>query len=328
MHHHSDSFLFYQEWHDEGIYTTGPGVHSVSPGYSGGFGWGWLQRPYAPVGSAIVGVRLRTGGNTWPIYLLDGDPFDPQVVASVIVSGVDGTVSMADINGTPIGTPATIKLLPNVLGNVEVKINLGTGAVTFQVNGAPAGTASIAAPGAVGFLRLNNELGSEIRGYYAADDQGADHNDFYGDVRFGVSFPEADRTKQWAPSSGADCWPMVDDPTGSDEEATYCEVAEADKRSGYQLAPVEEVDSDYELVAADIYARARKEDSGERWAQVYEKVGATEQLGPAVALAVGWAYYHKPAALNPATGANWLFTELFGAAGAEIGMQTIERPAA
>lgn len=329
MQHFTDSFNYIGN-RIEGLYFRGQGVNAGS--VDGVINYGWVARRYRPVGKAIFGVRYDyTQGMGYPfaVTLSSDDVFVPLQVFS-LKSGLDGSIWVQGAPESAWQGPSTINAPLSVRNMVEVKLDLSTGDVDLQVNGAPAGSFSIAPPGPVGWIVMNAGASDHIDGVYCADDQGADHNDFWGDCRFDCSYPNVDVTKEWVPSSAgglADpAWPMVDDPAIADEGATKVTVNELDKRAGFLMAPTTFNDDDYEIVAADIYARLSKDDSGERWVQLFDRVGVTEEVGDPIALAVGWCYYHKPMPLNPATGQPWLFSELFGAAAAEIGVKTIARP--
>jgi hypothetical protein len=293
-----------------------------------------INAPARNTGTVRTGTHSATGGPTRDIgsnlaTVIVGAAFNKPSVGGLIRVN-DGATEQLTIQvtaanaievrrggaaGTILGTSANGIFPLNAWNYVEVKatINNSTGSIVVRLNGVTVLTITgvDSQNTANAFVnRYSLDGTSFIDDHYLADTTGsAPNNDFLGDIRVDVIYPNAagDET-DYTPLSGSN-FQMVDDPGTPDGDTTYNESTTATDRDLFNLqSPATPSGIVY---AVQTYIVARKTDAGAREVSTVVKSGSTVDVGPTNTLSTSYVQYdgdiHQ---LNPDTAAAWTMSEV------------------
>lgn len=283
------------------VFTSSEATHGVAMAL-------WLQ--VLPTNTTqFVPFSFRDAMNTiqfevtiWPTgqvaaYLGDCAVLTPTVLA---VSPLDGSAPRMTANGfNHLECWGTVD---GATGSIEVRLN----GVTILNYAGPldiAGTTETSiwawrgADGAwPGSVWLSDLIG--------LNDQGSTNTSFIGDKKVFEDFPNADTTDaDWAPSSGALTYPMVDDPA-PDGDGTFIESDSPGDVSGVRFANI-----DPSIIAISgifMLHKTKKTDAGTSNVLLSIDSGADSADGVSRPMTTVYSVYGDGFELDPATAAPWV----------------------
>jgi len=189
-----------------------------------------------------------------------------------------------------LGTTVGAGLDYNVWRYIEIKITIDNSAGVFEVrsNGVVVAnltgidTQATANAQATGF-HLGAGVGQSYCDYYfddlyVLDTNGAQCNDFLGDVRIDAVRPNGAGTHtDFTPSAGAN-YENVDEEPGPDDDTTYNEATTIGDQDSYAMESLPSP-AGTTILGVKSQVAARKTDAGTRKAKVLTRAGTTDNLG-------------------------------------------------
>ena len=187
-----------------------------------------------------------------------------------------GTWYYMEVKGSFVGTGA--------VGSVEVKVE-----GTQEINATTIDIVNGSNVYCDEFQLLGNTADIHYDDMYVCDATGALNNDFLGDSRIDIFFPDADDSIQWTALVGTlGNYEDVDD-NPSDEDTTYVFSSTA---PDIDLYTTENMDAGVGTVhGVQVVARGRKLDAGTRNIKLKAVSGATTQTSAAIPLSTTYANY-------------------------------------
>lgn len=229
----------------------------------------------------------------------------------------DGLNVMLAVSSTPCIYPGAYQHLEAVYdleAGMEVRVN---GVTVCNHSGSFAGATGDIAQVVLGGGGVSN-LGSlgitmDIDDYVVWDGEGANNNDFMGDVRVYTRMPTSDGSDQeWTPSVGTSGFAMIDNvpPVDATDYLTAEELEDGapPTRSTFGVGDFPE-----EIVAArGVYlaTRAFKTDAGTALVRTGVRDGGEETLNATHSVSQRPVWYGDVFEVNPATGIVWAPAEL------------------
>jgi hypothetical protein len=276
---------------------------------------GWAGKSFASVAALVIGVRFKytsISGNPRLMTLFDGVSQQCELKLNS-----DGTLSVLR-NGTALtdGT-SVVSLVAGTYYYLEFKVtvanSIAADSCKVRVNGADVITVAAGqdlqstANASVSQLRLGAESGVNTAAMlfddlYICDQSGATNNDFLGDVRIDVVFPNGAGTHQsWTPSTGTDHAALIDETAPNTTDYLTGGAAGSKETSTLQDLSVNGA-----ILAVQVNAALAKTDAGACTTKNLIRSGTTEANGAVFAPSTSYLYSSSIHESDPATGAAWL----------------------
>lgn len=180
-------------------------------------------------------------------------------------------------------------------GAAEVRVN-GTTMLTISganlANTGSAGADTVRHSGATNYIRFDD--------IYYLDTTGSVANDFLGDTRVTTLVPNADISKQWAPSTGTTNYTCIDETTIN--TADYVGDSTIGHRDVYGLTDLSGTPVVHAVWAS---AWAAKSDAGTRGIKLGIRSGASEAQTADTALSTSTGCINRLQTTDPASSAQW-----------------------
>ena len=188
----------------------------------------------------------------------------------------------------------------NTTGSYEVRldgVNIMSGT---NVDTQASGNANVDA-----FLLDASSAGIRYDDLYILDDTGAaPQNDFLGDSRVEVVFPDgAGNSSQWTPSAGSN-WQNVDD-NPADDDSTYNESSTTNDIDLYTYANPPAITGGSTFWGVKAMAKINKQDAGDRNFRIVARPTSTNRNGASQPLSTDWLYRHEIWDIDPETSSAW-----------------------
>lgn len=211
-------------------------------------------------------------------------------VAAIEFSG-DQIIHVVDSTGAVVASGTTIVPAARWF-YIELKIDVGAGHATVQLNGAPEIAGSVGNFGGSGIQQIRFENHSlsgntHIDDVVVMDTTGsAPNNDFIGDVRIVTLYTVADGTHtQWTPDSGTNHYSRVNEHL-IDGDASYVKDATPGDKDSYLMDTFAGV-----IYTAQLNVGARKGEAALRQLKPLIRQAGTDHVGPLGTLSTDYLFY-------------------------------------
>lgn len=215
--------------------------------------------------------------------------------------------------GTVLGTSSAA--LPSTgwfYLEVKVVVHATAGSVTVKLNGLTTllnltglNTKATANAYANEFAQGNNASSSAtvlVTDLYLCDSSGTENNNFLGDIRIDVEFPNGDGShSDFTPSTGTSHSALVDEATPNTTD--YVSSSTVGAKDTYQFQNLTTITGN--ILAVQVINAVMKDDAGSRSVANVVKSGATEVTDSAVVLSTSQTYSISVHEHDPATSAAW-----------------------
>lgn len=220
------------------------------------------------------------------------------------------------INGTAGATLATsantfadtyryleIKIVFGNSGSAELRVDYA-GTPEFAVSGIDTTTTANNYANRIG-LQGTLASNSKYSAMYVCDDSGSTHNTFLGPQRGGISLSTADGSfTAWTANTGTR-FGAVDDPTTTDEDATYVSSSTPSDKVSFSGAACPVAPT-----AVLLSGRARRDDAGPRTSRLFLRNGAGTIVNAATeTIPAAYLTYNYLYPVSPFTAALWTKAE-------------------
>lgn len=163
-------------------------------------------------------------------------------------------------------------------------------------------------------VRFGDPSGGSVPGglpyiddFYICNSTGSVNNSFLGDIRVLTVLPTAaGASTQFTPTSGANYTTVNDVP---DVTTSYNASSTVGQRDTFTMA---DIGSQYTVLGAQNSIHAWKSDAGTGNVKIVTRTGATNYYGSSLALGTSVGYYGEVREVNPATSAQWTYTDING----------------
>lgn len=232
----------------------------------------------------------------------------------------NGTVSVYN-GSTLLGTSASA-LTHNTFQYLEFKIVIdnSSGSIEMRVDGSNSGWLNLTSKDTQNGSSTDwDELrlwGSASAGtspqfivddVYVLDGSGSTSNDFLGDLRVDVSYPNAAGShSDWTRSTGADQWATVDEAlVNSDTDYNSTATVNNIDTLNFPNAPVTGAD----IFAINVKMAVRKSDAGSAGIKAAVRIGGTDFLGDERTVPSSYVYKQQLWDRKPSDGSAWTDTD-------------------
>lgn len=220
-----------------------------------------------------------------------------------------------DIDGTQetYDTPGPV-LVAGTWFHVEMKCDFTAGDIEVRVEGVTqinltgqdisnAGTCAQVAFGCengVGLVQSPNQV--YYKDFVIWDGDGSGNNDFLGAVQVYDLYPDGDSSFNWTASTGSTGYNLIDEAPSNDADYIYAD----DTPPAASLFTMNDLPEDVSSIRGiKTYARMRKTDGGDGWAQISMVSNGTAGNGTDRPVTTAFTYWSDIFELDPDTSANW-----------------------
>jgi hypothetical protein len=265
----------------------------------------------------IVGFAFRINttptANSYILSLLDGTTLQAGVVVTPAMK-----IALVGSNTILPDSTSSTTLATNTFYYIEAKIKISNsvspGECVLRINGveeasATSGDTQVSANAYANRVRLG--IGTEggfahtgtFDDYYVCNTSGSVNNNFLGDCRVDVIRPNADGFYgDGTPSSGSDRFAVVNDTTPNTTDfVTLSDIGDRDSYEFQDLTPL----STRVVYGVQTLAAVAKDDGGTRQVAALARSGATDSVGPDLALSVDYRYARHLLQTDPNTSGLW-----------------------
>ena len=282
----------------------------------------------------IVGAAIRKAVDAVPTYKATAFNlirFSNSTYANVYGAMFGSEINFYNYSGSLFGATVGAGLTYNTWRYMEFKVLIHASAGSIQVlsNGievlnltgldtwylAEVGTSAVglgaAYTGGVPYIHCDwDDL-------YICDTEGAQRNDFLGDVRVDALRPNGAGTyAQFTPSAGAN-YENVDEADGPDDDTTYNEGTTIGHKDAYAIESLPSP-AGTTILGVKPQVTVKKTDAGARGIKVLTKAGSTENLSAEAGLAENYVHVTDMLEDNPDDSAAWEDADI---ASMEVGLE-------
>jgi hypothetical protein len=312
---HYNTAHLYEKW-DSGSGTIVSGGREGQGLQLGGFDYRNKNLP-TNAATLIFGFARQVGSiNSGTIASMQ----DNGVGQCSLSVGNNGAVSVLDHNGTPFGTSALGLVHAGVFHYFEMKISfVGSGGADVHLDGTSIlSLTGIGTAGGTGHPYANmvslqdSGVAAIFDDVYICDGTGSVNNDFLGDVKIVTLLPNGNgRVNQWSRTGGSSSgnYTAVNE-VPPDDDTSYVSSSTPGQIDAYTVSSLGTVSA---VVAAQIVASARKDDSGTRVLALGFGNGTSESFNSGVSLGGNYTMYTRPMDTNPLTSSAWATSDFSSA---------------
>lgn len=309
------------KWASGGAYGTYHGVTSSTRFGAGSayyltssLGGSYIQKSFISTPTVIVGFAIKIislGSSDTPITILSGSWPAIQIVLNPAgrVRLMNNARTFFDFDGLGVDKWHYLEVM--------AYIHETNGSVAARLNGVNKGSYSgdtRPTQGSTGFSNVLigasdylNQSTCAFDDLYVCDDTGTTNNTFLGDIRVQTLLPTAaGASTQFTPTSGAS-YTMVNDVP--DVTTSYNASSTVGQRDTFAMG---DIGTQYTVLGTQNNIHAWKSDAGTGNVKIVTRSGGTDYYSPSLALGTSMASYSEVREVNPATSAQWTYTDING----------------
>lgn len=283
-------------------------------GTDGVYMWGgqyWIKGGLGNLATFIVGVAYKPSPTSnYFLKTLDGSTIQLQLYW-------DSSTGYVKVyrNTTLLGT-SSFTIAANSWYYFELKATIhdSTGSYELRINGQTAvsdtgiDTSQTGNAYANKFGIYNTANDAYFDDFYICDNTGGFNDDFLGDVRVEVIFPDgAGNSTQWTPIGEASNYLCVDE-TSPDDDTTYVTSSGTSELDLYTYDNISVGVA--EVYGIQILPHARKDDAGEVILDHYVRVNSTDYVVGSGSMSDSYTYYPVLLEESPDTSTQWTLDEI------------------